>query len=282
MTEKDKIPREQKEAEQKVKILYEITRIVSSFFNLQHVLNAILDLLVKEFRLDACSIRLLDSTGNLFIKSHRGLSKEFVKQATRKPSVDTYSGECFLTGSIVIVNDAEKIDKPISTNLIVNEQIKSFALCPIKEDEKIIGVLSSASKKKNYFYKRYDDLIYTIANQIGIAIKISQLYEEAFSYSKELDRKVKERTAELEKRTRQLVEAEKQCALVDMTNMIAHELRNSLMVVGGFARRLYEESKDGPPNEEHLKIIMDEVKVLEDKVKKIINMRKIESSDYDL
>jgi nitrate/nitrite-specific signal transduction histidine kinase len=88
MVEKYTTARQLKEAEQKVRILYEISRIVSSLFHLQYVLNAILDLLVKEFKLDACSIRLLDSSGNLFIKSHKGLSEEFVKQATRKPSVD--------------------------------------------------------------------------------------------------------------------------------------------------------------------------------------------------
>ena len=279
MVEKYTTSRQLKEAEQKVRILYEISRIVSSLFHLQYVLNAILDLLVKEFKLDACSIRLLDSSGNLFIKSHKGLSKEFVKQATRKPSVDTYSGDCFLTGRIVIVNDAEQIDKPISTNLIVSEKIKSFALCPIKQEEEIIGVLSTASKKKSYFHERYSDLIYTIANQIGIAIKISQLYEEVFSFSHELEEKVKERTAELEKRTRQLVEAEKLSALGEMANMIAHELRNSLTVVGGFARRLYENSKNGSLNEEHLKIIIDEVKILEDKVSKIINTRERKSTD---
>ena len=273
MIEKDKVPRNLKEAEQKVRILYEITRIVSSLLHLRYVLNAILDLLIKEFKLDACSIRLLDRSGNLIIKSHRGLSKEFVKQATRKPSVDTYSGDCFLTGRIVIVNDAQQIDKPISTNLIVNEKIKSFTLCPIKKDEEIIGVLSTASKKKNYFHRRYSNLIYTIANQIGIAIKISQLYEETFFFSRELEKKVKERTAELEKRTCQLVEAERLCAFGEMANMIAHELRNSLMIVGGFARRLYENSKDRSLNEEHLKIIVDEVKILEDKVSKIINTK---------
>ena len=279
MIEKDKVPRNLKEAEQKVRILYEITRIVSSLLHLRYVLNAILDLLIKEFKLDACSIRLLDRSGNLIIKSHRGLSKEFVKQATRKPSVDTYSGDCFLTGRIVIVNDAQQIDKPISTNLIVNEKIKSFTLCPIKKDEEIIGVLSTASKKKNYFHKRYSNLIYTISNQIGIAIKISQLYEETFFFSRELEKKVKERTAELEKRTRQLVEAERLCAFGEMANMIAHELRNSLMIVGGFARRLYENSKDASLNEEHLKIIVDEVKILEAKVSRIIKMREMESSD---
>jgi len=145
----NQISRQTKEAEQKVKILYEITRFVSSFLYVQHVLDAIVDLLVREFNLDACSIRLLDSDGKLRIKSYKGLSKSFLEKTTRKLTVDCYSGDCFLTGRIMIVPDSDRIDKPISTNLMVGEEIKSFAISPIKAEGKTIGVVSFGSKKRS-------------------------------------------------------------------------------------------------------------------------------------
>ncbi|MBN1848710.1 MAG: GAF domain-containing protein [Deltaproteobacteria bacterium] len=268
------ISRQLKEAEQKITILYEITKFVSSFLQLQHVLDAIVDLLIREFSLDVCSIRLLDSNGNLRIKSHKGLSETFIEQSIRKPTIDSYSGDCFLTGRIAIVNDADQIDKPISTNLMVSENIKSFALCPIKVEGEIIGVLGTASKKKNYFHERFNDMIYVVASQIGMAIRISQLYEEIYSMSQDLEIKVKERTAELEKRTQQLIVAEKRAALGEMSSLVAHEFRNSLMIVGGFTRRLYEKTIDDDPNKKSIKIIIDEVRVLEEKVSKIIKLAK--------
>jgi sigma-B regulation protein RsbU (phosphoserine phosphatase) len=139
---------------------------------LQHVLDAIVNLLVNEFRLDACSIRQLDEDGNLRIMSQKGLSVAFIEQSISKPTIDSYSGDCFLTGKIIIVNDANQINKPISTNLIVSENIKSFALCPIKIEREIIGVLDTAFKKNNYFHERFNDMIYIIANQIGVVIRI--------------------------------------------------------------------------------------------------------------
>ena len=194
----NRILRDKRENEQKLTILCEITRLVSSLIHLQDVLDAIVDLLTKEFKLDACSIRLLDDDGNMRIKSQKGLSKKFVKTATRKPTVDSYSGECFLTGKIVIVNEAKEIDKPISTTLLVGENIESFAVTPIKSEGNIIGVLVTASKKKNYFHERYNDVIYIVANQIGLAITISQLYDEIYAFSRELEKKVQERTRKLE------------------------------------------------------------------------------------
>ncbi|MBN1104513.1 MAG: methyltransferase domain-containing protein, partial [Deltaproteobacteria bacterium] len=68
----DGFSRRAKEAEQKITILYEITRFVSSLLDVQLVLDAIVNLLVEEFNLDACSIRLLDADGKLRIKSQKG------------------------------------------------------------------------------------------------------------------------------------------------------------------------------------------------------------------
>jgi phosphoserine phosphatase RsbU/P len=268
----DPTSRQIREAEQKIRILYQITRFVSALLHTEHVLDATVDLLMEEFRLDACSIRLLDSDGNLRIKSHKGLSKAFIEKATRKPTVDSYSGDCFLTGRTAIVKDAEKIDKPISTNFIVGEDIKSFAVAPIKIEGNTIGVLVTASKKKKYFHERFNDVIYIISNQIGIAIRISQLYEEIYSVNKELEERVKERTADLKEKTRQLVDAERLATLGKMARRVAHEFRNSLTVVGGFARRLHEKSTVDDPDKEYLRIIVDEVGTLEDRVSKIIKM----------
>jgi transcriptional regulator with GAF, ATPase, and Fis domain len=268
----NRISKEKRESEQKLTILCEITRLVSSLLHLQYVLDAIVDLLTRELKLDACSIRLLDHDGNLRIKSQKGLSKKFVETATRKPTIGSYSGECFLTGNIVIVNEAKKIDKPISTNLLVGENIESFAVTPIKVEGTIIGVLVTASKKKNYFHERYNDVIYIIADQIGIAIKIAQLYDEIYNFNQELEKKVQERTATLKEKNRQLVEAERLAALGKMANLIADELRNSLTVIGGFARRLYEKTPEDDSNKKDLGIIVNEVAVLEKKVSKIVNI----------
>jgi hypothetical protein len=53
---------------------------------------------------------------------------------------------------------------------------------------------------------------------------------------------------------------------------IAHELRNSLTVVGGLARRLHEKSSENDPHREYLGIIFEEVKTLEEKVSNLIRL----------
>jgi GAF domain-containing protein len=200
------------------------------------------------------------------------LSKAFIEQATRKPTIDSYSGECFLTGKILIINDSDAIDKPISTTRIVGEDIRSFALAPITVEGEAIGVLVTASREKGHFQERFNDVIDMIAAQVGIAIRISRLYEEIQDLNQALEKRVRDRTIELEQKARKLVEAERLATFGRMSQRIAHECRNSLTVIGGMARRLDKKTPDQDPRKEYTQIIVDEVRTLEKKISKIISI----------
>ena len=57
-----------------------------------------------------------------------------------------------------------------------------------------------------------------------------------------------------------------------MADRTAHELRNSLIVVGGFARRVNEKTPNDDPKKKHLRTIVGEVMLLEKKVSEIIKV----------
>jgi signal transduction histidine kinase len=91
--------------------------------------------------------------------------------------------------------------------------------------------------------------------------------------SQELEQKVQERTAELEEKSKLLVEAERLATLGKIANRVAHEVRNPLTVVGGFSRRMYERTPDDDPNKKYLKIIVEHVRALEEKISEIIKIQ---------
>ena len=105
---------------------------------------------------------------------------------------------------------------------------------------------------------------------------LRKAHEELQNLSRELEQKVEKRTRELEKKSEKLIEAERLAALGKMANRVAHELRNSLTVIGGFARRLYEKTSADDPNKPYLKRIFDEVTILEKKVAEIIKVENID------
>ena len=98
---------------------------------------------------------------------------------------------------------------------------------------------------------------------------LQKAHRELFDLSQELEHKVQERTAELREKSVQLVKAEKLAAVGRMANRVAHELRNPLTVVGGFARRTYNKTAADDPNRRYLEIIVDEVSGLEKKVSQL-------------
>ena len=101
---------------------------------------------------------------------------------------------------------------------------------------------------------------------------LHKAHEELSNFSRDLEKLVLERTEELREKDKQLIDAERSAALGKIANRIAHELRNPLTVIGGFARRMYEKTPDGDANKNYLRIMMEEMIVLEAKVSEIIKI----------
>jgi two-component system, sensor histidine kinase and response regulator len=63
---------------------------------------------------------------------------------------------------------------------------------------------------------------------------------------------------------------ERMTALDQMVEGVAHEIRNPVTAIGGFAHRLYDRLPDGSPEKQYAEVIVNESKRLEQMVKEII------------
>jgi Signal transduction histidine kinase regulating C4-dicarboxylate transport system len=274
--------RELKRIVKELSVLFEASKKISSSLSLSEIMEVVLDLLMREFKTDIWAIRLLDDDGYLRIKSHRGLSAEFVKTAARKPTMDSYSGECFLTNKVIIVKDAEKVGKPISTNLKVKEGIKSFGLVPIAVGDEVLGVLTCSSKeKKGFFTEDYSEFMKTVGQQLAIAIRNVRQFERIKNFSQELEKEVKKRTEELKEKSDRLAESEKLAALGEMADRVAHETRNPIVTIGGFARRVRRALPPDNPLSTYVDIIIKEIERLELMIFWITELKKYISTDFE-
>jgi two-component system sensor histidine kinase/response regulator len=92
-----------------------------------------------------------------------------------------------------------------------------------------------------------------------------------FDY-KELAARVRTLLAKKEASER-LAEEEKSVAIEHIMDELAHEIRNPLVSIGGFARRVYESLPEDDPNKTYMEIILQDVGRLEQMVKQLVELK---------
>ncbi len=110
--------------------------------------------------------------------------------------------------------------------------------------------------------------LFLIALPLGLlSDKLRKDKEKIGSLNKELFKSIDE----LQKLQDKLIKAEKLSALGRITADIAHEIRNPLTVIGGFARRLEKRMQKNTKEWEYAEIIVSEVGVLERTLKDVLS-----------
>ena len=180
------------ESREQLSVLYEAARVVASGRNLQKIFDDILNLLIQQFMLDSCIIRIFDAQKDaLTVHSQLGMSMEHLLTSERDLSHRTYVTEAFQDNTVIVINDTDIIHNPNSVKIVKQEGIKSFAHTPIVIEGKPIGVLSAFSRSiKGIFTEEFMEFFKSLAGQVGVAWRNAKQTEkliEARRREKELE-----------------------------------------------------------------------------------------------
>ena len=147
---------------------------------------------------------------------------------------------------------------PVSDQLNHEPRTYSFATVPLWGKGKVTGViLVDNLYNQNPITEEDLHFLTLFSNQAGMAIENARLY-----------RHLEEMHEELKETQALLLQHEKMAALGELSNTIAHEIRNPLVSIGGFSRRLYRAVAEDVPEKRYAQTIMVEVarieKILDD------------------
>jgi signal transduction histidine kinase len=158
----------------------------------------------------------------------------------------------------------------VGEHLSRNPRIYAFATVPLMGKGKVIGVILVDNLfNQNPITEEDIHFLTMFANQAGLAIENAILY-----------RNLEEVHQELKETQASLVHLEKMVALGEMSTTIAHELKNPLTSIGGFARRLDRAIPNESQEKKYTQTIMNEVSRLEKILNGLLNYTQVKSSDF--
>ncbi len=158
-----------------------------------------------------------------------------------------------------LVTDAPH-DKRVSPEVLELLQCPTFATVPLMAKDKAVGMIYVDNRFNQEPITEEDmNSLSRFAALAGLAIAESMAYEQIEHFNEQLEAEVEKAQAELREIEREFAHQEKLVALGQMAAGVAHELRNPMTAVRGFAQRIFRRLPDEDANKRYAGIILEEM-----------------------
>ncbi len=247
-----------------LKNLAQLSSLVNSSLETQEVLNNALMGVEQSLNAEVSSIFEVDKAkGELFFRLARGPGSEKI-EAMRLQIGEGIAGWVAQTELPLICADPYG-DARFSRQFDAQSgfQTRSILCVPLKSRDRLMGVLEVLNKKDGGSFGEEDlEILTMLANMIGPALENAHLYSR-------LKEKLSLTMEELQAVENKLLQTERLAALGKLSQGVAHEVRNPMMIIGGFARRLQKRLPAEDAAQEMLGPILQAVHRLEQMVAEI-------------
>ncbi|MFN8637459.1 MAG: ATP-binding protein [Chloroflexota bacterium] len=265
-------------------LLNEATQRIATTLDPKLMMDRVLDLLHRELELDWLTVRLLDPDGRMRVKSQIGLPADSDFSAGDGVSRDTTFGQSFLDNRVIVVENSGLIRRPLVLPTPQTPVPGSFVHAPIAVDDRPVGVLSAyLATGRVYFSPELLQFFRTLAGELGLGLRNAQHYRALDDLSRDLEQKVQQRTAELERANARLQELDRLKS--DFVATVSHELRTPLTSIRSLSESLLDGLEHGGLSRDDqrqvLAIIVQENQRLSRMVNQILDLSKIEAGQMD-
>jgi PAS domain S-box-containing protein len=157
-----------------------------------------------------------------------------------------------LEQKVQTVTDAVN-DKRVTSEFRARLGAKAFVAVPLVAMSEVVGVVMADNIYSGRpITEEQAEMLGMFANQAGLAIENARAYAE-----------IRDKMARLRSAHAQLVHSENLATIGRMAAHVAHEIRNPLTTVGGFARSILKHPERAERNRESAEVICEEVGRLE-------------------
>ncbi|MGD2174681.1 MAG: PAS domain S-box protein, partial [Candidatus Brocadiaceae bacterium] len=156
------------------------------------------------------------------------------------------------SGTAAHVGDARS-DPQVGEEVRRTLELEEFVCVPLAVQDEPLGVMLADNKYSgNPIYRYQVELLEMFSRQASLAIANARAYE-----------RIREQLAELRRTRDKLIEAERMASVGRMAGHLAHEIRNPLTTIGGFASSITRRHEEGSVTHRNARIIYEEARRLE-------------------
>ena len=254
--------------------ILKFSTLINSSLKIETVLDNAMKCAEEFINAEASTIYEKDEEKNdLFIRLARGEKKDPLKNIRVKIG-DGIAGHVVETGIPMVVNDV-KDEKRFNYRYdhLTGFKTRSLICVPLILRGSTTGAIQVLNKKTGESFNEYDmEILITLSQQIAVAIENARLYER-------LQQKFELTAQDLKIAEEKLIRAERIAAMGHLVNGVSHEIRNPVMVIGGFAKRLKNHYRHDPEISKYTDIILGETARLERLVKQVRRLSEVQSAD---
>ncbi len=249
---------------QDLRELVQLSSLINSSLDTEEALNNALMSVELRLNAEVSTIYGVDKVrGELFFLLVRGSGAETLKSLRLKIG-EGIAGWVAQTEKPLICSDPcgdGRFARQFDT--LSGFQTRSILCVPLKSRDLLIGVLEVLNKKDGQGFDDDDlEILIMLGNMIGPALENAELYSR-------LKEKLSLTMEELKVVEKKLLQTERLAALGKLSQGVAHEVRNPVMIIGGFARRLQKRLPVEDQAQEMIAPILHETRRLEQMVAEI-------------
>ena len=253
--------------------LIKSSALINSSLQTTDVLNFAMKAAEEFMDAEASSVYELDiEKKDIIVRLARGEKGGFI-QSKRLKLGEGIAGSVIQNGKPMMVEDVRK--EPIFSDRFDRETgftTQSLICVPLTIREKTTGAIQVINKKNGHpFTKEDSELLTALAQQIAVALDNAKLYhrlEENFQFTAE----------ELKITQQKLIRSERSAAIANLVQGVAHEVRNPIMSIGGFATRMKADLEKDNKFQKYLDIILNETTRLEKLVQDVKEIAEMQTA----
>jgi len=258
-----------------IRVINEITKAVTQALDLGRTFEILKRDLPSILQYDAMWIALASEEGKLRLTHAEPWAMLEEAGTGVVPLEYTFHGQALAEMRAIrgVIDAPLEESDPSHSGVFTALGFQAFLVAPLPSRDKPLGTLTVVSRKKDTYDAEAVEIISSVASAVAVGIEQAELFARAREFAEDLERKVAERTRDLERVNEGLVQTEKYAATGRLAANLAHEINNPLGIMKNYLRLTHEglrESGGGrretDPNVGHLEILDEEI----DRVARIV------------